>query len=237
MFKEVIRRVHPNPPLESPPTRFSINPVGHLSMPSLRWWDGKTPTHHKSPLLGLKLTSKSFLNTSLEDDLSATTVYTIKTTEASTSVLRYGNEDSPLEIATINWPGAISTNDTREDDNPPLIKMKDCRWSEGPVFLRPGSNPKCVDNPYHSVSRFFFSTCSQQFFPQIHYSRFLAYYEMEALWFLILGGHVSYSLLTTLIDLKIVYHAWHQRSYRHLRLGKGPRTDKPDDLRDLARQE
>ena len=153
MLKHVIRRVHPNPPLETPPTRYSIHPMGHLSMPSLRWWDGKTPTHHKFPLLGLKLSSKSFLDTSLEDDLSATTVYTVNTTKASTSVLRYGNDDSPLEIATINWPGAVSTIDAREDDIIPLVKMKDCRWSEGPVFLRSGSNPKYVNNYYHIISR------------------------------------------------------------------------------------
>ena len=151
MLKEVIRRVRPNPPLETPPTRPSIHPLDHL-MPSLRWWDGdKTPTHHKTPLLGLKLSSNSFLDSSLEDDLSATTVYTIKTTEATTTVLRYGNEDNPLEIATINWPTAVSTGEAREDDNPPLVKMKDCCWSEGPVFLRSGSNPKYVDNSDHNL--------------------------------------------------------------------------------------
>ena len=154
MFKEVIRRVHPNPPLESPPTRFSNHSVGHLAMPSLRWWDGKTPTHHKSPLLGLKLSSKSFLDTSLQDDLSSTTVYTIKTTRACTTVLRNGNENNPLEIATIKWPGAVSTSDARKDDNSPLIRMKDSRWTEGPVFLRSGSNPKYVNNSYRIISLF-----------------------------------------------------------------------------------
>ena len=157
MLKQVIRRVRPNPSLETPPTRSSIRPVDHLqvTMPSLRWWDGdKTPTHHKLPLLGLKLSSNSFLDSTLEDDLSAATVYTIKTTEASTTVLRYGNEGNPLEIATINWPGALFTNEGREDDNPPSIKMKDCCWSEGPVFLRSGSNPKYVVNSYHIISQF-----------------------------------------------------------------------------------
>ena len=171
MLKEVIRRVRPSPSLETPHTRSSILPVDHLTMPSFRWWDGdKIPTHHKSPLLGLKLSSNSFLDSSLEDDLSATTVYTIKTIEASTTVLRYGNEHDPLEIATINWPGAASTIDAREDDNPPLVKMKDCRWIEGPAFLRSGSHPKYVNNSYHLVSRFqtFFK---QQLFSQIHHSR------------------------------------------------------------------
>jgi hypothetical protein len=153
MLKEVIRRARPNPP-ETPPTRFSIHPVSHLSIPSLRWWDGvKAPTHHKSPLLGLKLSSNSFLDSSLEDDLSATTVYTIKTTEASTTVLRCGNQENPLEIATINWPSIVSISEARED-NPPLVKMKDCRWSKGPVFLKSGSNPKYVNNSYHIISRF-----------------------------------------------------------------------------------
>ena len=141
MLKEVIRRVCPSPPLETPPpSRISIHPIGHLTMPSLRW-SGKTPTHHKLPLLGLKSSSNSFLDSSLEDDLSATTVYTIKTTEASTTVLRYGNEVNPLKIATIKWPSPVSTNEAREDDNPPLVKMKDGRWSKGPVFLKSGSNP------------------------------------------------------------------------------------------------
>jgi hypothetical protein len=156
MLKEVIRRARPNPSLETPPTRFSINPGGHLSMPSLRWWDGdKAPTHHKSPLLGLKLSSNSFLDSSLQDDLSAATVYTIKTTEASTSVLRYnGNEDNPLEIAAIDWPSAISISEARED-NPPLVKMKDGSCSKGPVFLRSGSNSKYVNNSHHIIPQFF----------------------------------------------------------------------------------
>lgn len=150
MLKEVIRRARSNPSLKTPSTRSSIRPVDLLTMPSFRWWDGdKTPTHHKSPLLGLKLSSNSFLDSSLEDDLSATTVYTIKTTEAYTTVLRYGNENDPLEIAMINWPGAASTIDAREDNNPPLVKMKDCRWSEGPTFLKSGSHPKYVNNSYH----------------------------------------------------------------------------------------
>ena len=153
MLKEVIRRACPNPPLETPPTRFLIQPVGHLVMPSLRWWDGdKAPTHHKLPLLGLKLSSNSFLDSSIEDDLSAATVYTIKTIEASTSVLRYRNSDNPLEIATINWPSAVSISEARED-NPPMVKMKDCSWSKGPVFLKSGSNPKYVNNFYHVIAR------------------------------------------------------------------------------------
>ena len=148
MLKEVIRRVRPNPPLEAP-TRSSIHPIGHLAMPSLRWWDGdKTPTHHKLPLLGLKLSSNSFLDSSLEDDLSATTVYTIKTTEASTTVLRYGNQVNPTKIATINWPGAVSSNEAREEDNPPLVKIRDSHWRKVSLFLRSGSNPRYGNNSY-----------------------------------------------------------------------------------------
>ena len=153
MLKEVIRRVRPNPPLESPspPTRISIHPMGHLSIPSFRWWDGdKIPTHDKLPLLGLKLSSHSFLDTSLEDDLSAATVYTIKTTQAFTTVLRFRNEDNPIEIATINWPAVVSKNEP--DKNVPLIKMRDCHcWTKGPVFLRSGPNPKYANTPslYH----------------------------------------------------------------------------------------
>ena len=149
MVKEVICRTCPILSLDAPPTRFSILPVGHLSMPSLRWRDSdKAPTHHKLSLLGLKLSSNSFLDSSLKDDLSATTVYTIKTIEASTTILRYGNDDNPVEIATINWPRAVSTKEARESDNlnPLLIKMKDYCWSKGSVFLRSGSNPKYVNN-------------------------------------------------------------------------------------------
>ena len=236
MFKEVIRRVHPHPSLESTPTRYSIHSVGHLTMPSLRWWDGKTPTHHKSSLLGLKLSSKTFLDTSLEDDLSGTAVYTIKTIEASTVVLRNGNEGNPLEIAKINWPGALSPNEAREDDNFPLIKMKDCRWSEGPVFLRSGSNPKYANNSYlviHHDSNHVPNSSSRKFtIPD--YSHTMKWKRYGTSYWV---SFISYSSLTTSIDLEIVYHTWHQRSYRHLRLGKGPRTHKHDGLRDLARQE
>jgi len=112
--------------------------MGHLFIPSFRWWDGdKIPTHDKLPLLRLKLSSHSFLDSSLEDDLSATTIYTIKTTQASTAVLRYGNERNPTGIATIKWPTVTSAN-----KDPPLIKMRDWfHWSKGSVFLRSRSTP------------------------------------------------------------------------------------------------
>ena len=198
MFKEVIRRVHPNPPLETTQTRFSIHSVGHLTMPSLRWWDGKTPTHHKSPLLGLKLSSKSFLDTSLEDDLSGTAVYTIKTIQASTAVIRNGNDDNPLEVAKINWPGAISPNEEREDDNFPLIKMKDCRWSEGPVFLRSGSNPKYVNISYLSYHIFNVPISSSRKFTIPDYSHTMKWKRYGTSYWVSL---IFYSSLTT-INLK-----------------------------------
>lgn len=153
MLKVIRRRL--NPSLEpSPPTRISLLPIGHLSLPSLRWWDGdKIPTHHKSPLLDLKLSSHSFLDCSIEDDLSATALYTIKTNDASTNVLRCDGEEIPLNVATIKWPGK---DEAREDNQScPLIQMRGCRWTKGQAFLRPESNPEYVNNQYllpHSIT-------------------------------------------------------------------------------------
>jgi hypothetical protein len=46
--------------------------------------------------------------------------------------------------------GAVSTNEAGEDNNFALLKMKDCRWSKGSVFLRSGSNPTaCSTNKGH----------------------------------------------------------------------------------------
>lgn len=148
MLKEVIRRVRSTPPSESP-SRVSIHPMAHpmthISLSSLRWWDGdKTPAHDKSPLLGLKLSSHSFLDSSLEDDLSGATVYTIKTTRRSTTFFRHDNEDNPIEVAVINWPDLVSGNEGVQD--PPLVKMRGSNWSRGSTFLKSGPNPKYVDD-------------------------------------------------------------------------------------------
>lgn len=166
MLKVIRRRL--NPSLEpSPPTRISLLPIGHLSLPSLRWWDGdKVPTHHKSPLLDLKLSSHSFLDCSIKDNLSATPLYTIKTTGSSTAVIRCNGEEIPLNVATIKWPGR---NKGREDDqNCPLIQMRGCRWTEEQAFLRSESNPEYVNNQYllpHSimVSKHISSSSSRKF--------------------------------------------------------------------------
>lgn len=171
---------------ESPPRMSMFMSHFSLNLPSLPWRDGdKTPTHHKSPLLSLKLSSRSFLDSSIADNLSEP-IYAIKTVDASTTVLRCGGKGQSLYIAMIKWPGVVSTNAARKDDkNFPLIKMRDCHWNEGPVFLRSGSNPEYINKFHHIIS--WFQTSFQQFLSQIHHPRLPAGYKMEALWCFILG--------------------------------------------------
>ena len=147
MFSKALRRGRQSSSMESPP-RMSILPI---SLPSLRWWDGdKAPTNNKSPLLSLKLSSHTFLDSSVKDDQSATVVYTIKTRNAYTAVLRCDGKEDYVKIAMIKWPGALS-NEGRDDYNSLLIKMKGLCWSDGQMFLSSGLQSECVhdSSSYH----------------------------------------------------------------------------------------
>jgi len=153
---KAIRRGYLGSSLESPllSSRMSILSKGKFSLPAIRWWDGgKTPAHHKSPLLSLKLSSHSFLNSSIEDDMSEAAVYTVETTDAFTTVLRCDEEK--LRIATIKWPGVVSTKEAKEDaTNSLLVKMRGYHWSNGQAFLRTRSHSEYLHDFHHIISRF-----------------------------------------------------------------------------------
>ena len=105
-------------------------------------------------MLGLQLSSHSFLDSSIEDCLSAAPVYVTKTADAFTTVLRCSGEEDFIQIATIKWPGVVSTKDVRKEHDHLLIKMRGCHWSRGQAFLRRGSNSKYTHKSHYFISRF-----------------------------------------------------------------------------------
>ena len=60
--------------------------------------------HQKNPLLTLKLSSSSFLDSKVHDGLSDNPLYTIETGSTSTSVLRYDPWEGHTKVADIRWP-------------------------------------------------------------------------------------------------------------------------------------
>lgn len=82
-----------------------------VKFPYLRKWDNRdeapSSKQQKKPLLTLKLSSSSFLETTVNDGLSTEPLYTLKTTSMGTSVTRYDPWEGPTTTADIQWPSQL----------------------------------------------------------------------------------------------------------------------------------
>jgi hypothetical protein len=97
------------------------------------------PTHHKSVLVTLKLSSTSFLDSVVKDDASRNPLYVIRTTGTSTSVLRSDPWDGLTKTAEIKWPKVIPTKGKTKETLGVLVQMSDGRWQTGDTILKPGT--------------------------------------------------------------------------------------------------
>ncbi|KAJ8515585.1 hypothetical protein ONZ45_g7000 [Pleurotus djamor] len=99
--------------------------------------DMSTP---KTPLLTLKLTSLSFLDSRIHDDRTRHPLYSIKTTGTSTVIKRadpWGH--AAQKAAIIKWPRMIPSKTKDRQSLGVLVQMKGDNWREGDIFLRQGS--------------------------------------------------------------------------------------------------
>jgi hypothetical protein len=90
----------------------------------------------KSPLLSLKLSSVSFLNSTVNDGLSRGPLYTIETVGSSTSISRTDPWGGSVKTADIRWPSCVPTKSKWKDMDGVLIQMRGGRWKTGTDILK-----------------------------------------------------------------------------------------------------
>ncbi|EAU90903.2 hypothetical protein CC1G_02290 [Coprinopsis cinerea okayama7 len=121
--------------------RKSIMPLVSR-LPSFRRSDGwrQAPSHDKRPLLIMRLSSQSFLDSVVLDDTSKNTLYTMKTEGATTRITR--SISATTQFCTIRWPktlpaivkGKMATDGVS-------IHLGDARFIGGENLLKRGPKP------------------------------------------------------------------------------------------------
>lgn len=128
------------------PPRMAV--LTSMKIPYLRRSDleaGDSTRTHKTPLLTLKLSSHSFLDSTLKDDLSPFPLYTIQTIGTTTTIVRADPWEASTKTADIKWPKVVpvKTKGKRTRDDV-LVQLNGSRWKGGDSFLKPSVSKKCV---------------------------------------------------------------------------------------------
>ncbi|KAJ7091106.1 hypothetical protein C8R44DRAFT_412283 [Mycena epipterygia] len=141
-----VRKSTSSPParLPDPPRSPALARVSVLSsvVPYLRRSSETTddmPTHHKSALVTLKLSSQSFLDSVINDDASRDPLYVVRTTGTSSSLLRSDPLFGLTKTAEIKWPKVIPTKGKTRETLGILVQMSDGRWQSADSILKPGT--------------------------------------------------------------------------------------------------
>lgn len=96
---------------------------------------------NKAPLLILKLSSTSFLDSVVNDKFERP-VYAFQTLGASTVILRNDPSVGSTKTAEIKWPSNLPIKGKgkgKDTVDGVLVQMAGRRWKDGEVFMRPGS--------------------------------------------------------------------------------------------------
>lgn len=93
------------------------------------------PAHQKSPLLTLRLSSPSFLDSTVNDDITKEPLYIIRTTDTSTTIRRADPWEGNTKTADINWPRNAPAKGKGVSDGI-LIQMRGVRWKGSETLLR-----------------------------------------------------------------------------------------------------
>lgn len=126
------------------PPRMSV--LATIRLPSLRRLEGgSSALTHKSPLLILKLSSHSFLDSTLKDDLSSFPLYTIRTVGVTTTITRADPWDKSIKTADIKWPRVLpAKRKGKTVAEYVLVQLKGSRWKGSESFLKPSTSRKYV---------------------------------------------------------------------------------------------
>ncbi|KAF5386250.1 hypothetical protein D9615_002634 [Tricholomella constricta] len=122
-------------------------------VPYLRRMDGDdSPAHHKQPLLTLKLSSSTFLDSFVTDDVTEQPLYTIRTVGITTTIKRADPWDGDTRTAEIKWPKTAPAKGKGISDGV-LIQMRGLRWKGSETLLKRGSilsGPRKFNIPNYS---------------------------------------------------------------------------------------
>ncbi|KAL0956623.1 hypothetical protein HGRIS_002758 [Hohenbuehelia grisea] len=101
----------------------------------------------KTPLVTLKLSSLSFLDSVVQDDFSRDPLYTIKTNGTTSTIKRSGPWSSAIErTAVIKWPTMVPA--AGKNSVGVLVQMKeDEYWRNADEFLHQSSSKKIMSSP------------------------------------------------------------------------------------------
>lgn len=129
-------------PLAKPPT--GPTPSTSTIFPYLRKVDIRddflSTKHHKNALLTLKLSSTSFLDSTVNDGLSDNALYTIKTTSTCTTVLRNDPWEGTNKVADIRWAKRSAIKGKgREGLQGSVVEMIGGRTKPAEQFLKLGA--------------------------------------------------------------------------------------------------
>ena len=88
------------------------------------------------PLLVLKLSSPSFLDSVATDVVAETPLYSVETVGSSTTIWRSDPWDAPAKIADICWPKDIPLKGKGRDTHGAVLQMGDTRWKDTNAYLK-----------------------------------------------------------------------------------------------------
>ncbi|KAG2074686.1 hypothetical protein BDR04DRAFT_1140591, partial [Suillus decipiens] len=125
------------PPIPGPSTTnpSAIFPYLHR----LEIADDMASRRQQRPLLVLKLSSPSFLDSVATDLVAETPLYSVETVGSSTTIWRSDPWDAPVKIADICWPKDLPVKGKGRDTHGAIIQMGDPRWKDTDSYLKYGS--------------------------------------------------------------------------------------------------
>ncbi|KAM6501661.1 hypothetical protein JOM56_001638 [Amanita muscaria] len=133
----------------------SILSRSRVRLPSLKRFASQEHHNDKTPLLTVRLSSPSFLNTVVEDEMRLS-LYTIKTAGNLTTVMRSDPWDGATKTADIRWPeNAAALKGKGKKSSGVQVQMRGQRWVDEGSFLRAGSgssSPRKFSVPNYSQS-------------------------------------------------------------------------------------
>ena len=127
---------------ESSSSNYRASILSSVKFPSLRKLDTSETAHHGKPaLLILKLKSTSFLHAVVEDQ-TRHSLYTIRTHDNTTTVMRSDPWEGMTKTADVRWPeNPIALRGKGKSDGI-QVQMRGNRWVDGEAFLRTGSSSR-----------------------------------------------------------------------------------------------
>ncbi|KAG2135504.1 hypothetical protein DEU56DRAFT_394576 [Suillus clintonianus] len=113
--------------------------------------DDMASRRQQRPLLVLKLSSPSFLDSVATDLVAETPLYSVETVGSSTTVWRSDPWGASVKIADICWPKELPLKGKGRDTHGALIQMGDPRWKDTDSYLKYASlgNSRKFSLPNH----------------------------------------------------------------------------------------